>query len=143
VAGQNAYLLSRSGATEIASSGFHKEIFCYDDFLNLANSRRRNASSNAGHSHHNGSEGSVLEQQKTATGNKTSVTKQLKALPRTGAKKIANDCIDSIRPTAMPMAVLLESKDVERATEFFCPPPPLFCLHLSFCPMKAGKRERR
>ena len=40
VAGQNAYLLSRRGATKIANSGFHKEIFCYDDFLNLVNSRR-------------------------------------------------------------------------------------------------------
>jgi GR25 family glycosyltransferase involved in LPS biosynthesis len=43
VAGQNAYLLSRRGATKIANSGFHKEIFCYDDFLNLVNSRRRGA----------------------------------------------------------------------------------------------------
>ena len=37
VCGGVAYVLSRKGATKIANSGYHKEIFCYDDFLNLAN----------------------------------------------------------------------------------------------------------
>ena len=40
VCGQVACVLSRTGAAKIATCGYHKELFCYDDFLNLANRNR-------------------------------------------------------------------------------------------------------
>ena len=40
IAGQVAYLISKRGATKLASSGFEKEFFCVDDFLNAINDWR-------------------------------------------------------------------------------------------------------
>jgi hypothetical protein len=40
VAGQACYLVSESGAQKLSSSGFHKELFCIDDFLNAVNANR-------------------------------------------------------------------------------------------------------
>ena len=59
------------------------------------------------------------KKQKTGTTKKTSIAKQLKAIPRTEAKDIANDLIASIRPPAVPMAVVLASNEIRRAKEFF------------------------
>eukprot|EP00942_MAST-04A_sp_MAST-4A-sp1_P003062 g3062.t1 len=41
VAGAACYLVSESGANKLHASGFHKTLFCYDDFLNAANAYRQ------------------------------------------------------------------------------------------------------